>query len=421
MGLAAALIASRTSVWKRAALLSATALVLTGQQRPGAGLFTAEQASAGRIAYQANCSTCHGPELAGRNEAPQLAGNNFLSAWGSRTVRDLTTYIRTTMPPGAPGSVPEKSCVDITAFLLESNGTAAGNQPLSANANNVIRTVAIRSAATGTRPQTAPAAGGGRGAGGRGPGSGVFPVNLAPARGLTVEGKLKNYIPVTDEMLRNPDPGDWLMIRRNYQAQSYSPLAQITQANVKGLQLVWTRAMNESGANEPTPLFHSNTIFLANTSNYIQALDARTGDLIWENQIGPTVGNGGTTAMRNVALYGDKVYAATTDGRVVALRAIDGKVAWDTPVSEKTKEFTHTSGPIVIKGKVIQGLTGCILYREEKCFISAYDAETGKQLWKFNTVAREGEPGGDTWGKLPNLLRAGGDTWITGSYDPTSI
>jgi alcohol dehydrogenase (cytochrome c) len=246
----------------------------------------------------------------------------------------------------------------------------------------------------------------------------VFPVNLAPARGLTVEGEVKNYVPVSDAMLRNPDPGDWLMVRRNYQAQSYSPLAQITPANVKDLQLVWSRAMNESGANEPTPLFHSNTIFLANTSNYIQAIDARTGDLIWENQIGPTVGSGGTTAMRNVALFGDKVYAATTDGHVVALNAATGKVAWDTASSEKTKEFTHTSGPIIIKGKVIQGLTGCILYREEKCFISAYDAQTGKQLWKFDTVARDGEPNGDTWGKLPNLLRTGGDTWITGSYDP---
>jgi alcohol dehydrogenase (cytochrome c) len=208
------------------------------------------------------------------------------------------------------------------------------------------------------------------------------------------------------------------MLRGNYQAWSYSPLASITPANVKNLHLVWTRAMYESGANQPSPLFHSNIIFLVNPSNYIQALDARTGDLIWENQIGPTIGIGGTNAMRNVALYRDKLYAATTDDRVVALDANTGRLVWDTPASDKTKEFTQTSGPVVIQGKVIQGLTGCVLYRPEKCFISAYDAETGKQLWRFNTVAREGEPGGDTWGKLPDLLRAGGDTWITGSYDP---
>jgi alcohol dehydrogenase (cytochrome c) len=390
----------------------------SGQQRPGSAVFTSEQSGAGKTAYQTNCSTCHGPELAGRNEAPQLAGNNFMNAWGGRSVQDLTGYIQTTMPPGSPGSLTPKMCVDIVSFLLESNGAGAGAQSLTATTN-----VLIRSVASGKPPAVAGTGGGRGGRGARGgasdAGRGVFPVNLAPARGLTVEGEVKNYVPVTDEMLRNPDPADWLMVRRNYQAQSYSPLAQITASNIKDLQLVWTRAMNESGANEPSPLFHSNTIFIANTSNYIQALDARTGDLIWENQIGPTVGSGGTIAMRNVALYRDKVYAATTDGRVVALKASTGKVVWDTPVSEKTKEFTHTSGPIVIKGKVIQGLTGCILYREEKCFISAYDAETGKQLWRFYTVVRQGEPGGDTWGKLPDLLRTGGDTWITGSYDPT--
>ena len=78
----------------------------------------------------------------------------------------------------------------------------------------------------------------------------------------------------------------------------------------------------------------------------------------------------------------------------------------------------RSSGPLAINGKIIEGLGGCDLYKEEGCFISAYDAETGKQLWKFETVARQGETGGETWGTLPNMLRAGGDTWITGSYDP---
>ncbi len=351
------------------------AFVLSAQQRPAASVFTADQASSGQSSYKEHCSTCHGPELAGRNEAPQLAGDNFMNAWGGRPIRDLITLIQTTMPPEQEGSVSAKMATEIVAYILTQNGAAAGEQSLAADAGNPIRSVA-----TGRPPaRTADAgpAGGGRGArggrggrggnganGGRGGriGQGVFPVNLAPARGQTVEGEVKNYVPVSDEMLRDPAPGDWLMVRGNYQAWSYSKLTQITPANVKNLRLVWERAMNESGANEPSPLFHSNTIFLANTSNYIQALDARTGDLIWENQIGPTVGSGGTIAMRNVALYHDKLYAATTDGRVVALSAATGKVVWDTSVSEKVGEFTHTSGPIVINGKVIQGLTGCILY-----------------------------------------------------------
>src|SRR5437868_10493723 len=113
-------------------IAAVSAVLLTGQQRPGP--FTQEQSSSGKTAYQTDCSTCHGPDLAGRNEAPQLAGNNFINSWGSRTIHDLTAFIQTTMPPAAPGSLAEKTCVEIVAYLLESNGAAAGNQPLAASA-----------------------------------------------------------------------------------------------------------------------------------------------------------------------------------------------------------------------------------------------------------------------------------------------
>ncbi len=104
--------------------------------------------------------------------------------------------------------------------------------------------------------------------------------------------------------------------------------------------------------------------------------------------------------------------------RLVALDARTGKIVWETRIADPAKGYSNTSGPLIVQGKVIQGMGGCDRYKETGCYISAYDAQTGKQLWKFETVAREGTPGGDTWGKLPNLLRAGGDTWITGSYDP---
>ena len=88
-------------------------------------------------------------------------------------------------------------------------------------------------------------------------------------------------------MLRNPDPGDWLMVRRNYQGWSYSPLNEITRANVKDLKLAWVWAMQEGGANQPMPLVHNGIMFLVNPLNILQALDAKTGELIWENHIGP--------------------------------------------------------------------------------------------------------------------------------------
>jgi alcohol dehydrogenase (cytochrome c) len=362
---------------------------------------TIQQAEAGRAAYQAECSGCHATDLGG-NEGPQLAGTNFRTAWGTRTARELIGYIQTSMPPGDPGSLGEEASVNLASFILAANGTPTA-QPLTAASSFTIRSVASG------RPSIALQAGGAPQAGA---------ASSSVLKGLAVAGEVKNYVPVTDAMLRSPDAGDWLMIRRNYQAWSYSPLAEINTSNVKQLQLVWEWAMNEgAGANEPTPIVHNGIMYLANTANIVQALDARTGELIWENHIGPERSNG-QGAIRSLALYDDKVYLATTDVRLVAMSARTGKIVWETRIADPAKGYGNTSGPLVIQGKVVQGMGGCDRYKETGCFISAYDAQTGKQLWKFETVAREGTPGGDTWGRLPNLLRAGGDTWITGSYDP---
>jgi alcohol dehydrogenase (cytochrome c) len=207
------------------------------------------------------------------------------------------------------------------------------------------------------------------------------------------------------------------MIRGNYQAWSYSALSQITSANVKNLRLAWVWAMNEGGASEPTPVVHNGIIYLSNTSNTVQALDGKTGDLIWENHIGPDATRA-YGATRSISIFGTHVYLSTTDARLYALDARTGAVDWQAPVAEGKRGFSNTAGSIVINGKVLQGLTGCSNYKPEGCYISGWDAETGKPLWKFYTIARTGQPGGDTWGGLSDLFRAGGDTWIMGSYDP---
>ncbi len=359
-----------------------------------------QQAEAGRNVYQSRCASCHAADLGG-GEGPQLAGTNFRTNWGVRTPRELIATIRTTMPPGNPGSVDDATAASLGAFILAANGATLGNQVLT-----TASTLPIRGMVTG-RPTIALQAGA------------PTPTAAAPGpKGLTVAGNVRNYIPVTDAMLRDPDPGDWLMIRRNYQAWSYSPLTQISGSNVKQLQLAWSWAMDDgAGANETTPIVHNGVVYLANIGNVVQALDARDGELIWENRIGPEVSNG-LGAIRSLALYQDKVYIATTDVRLLALDARTGKIVWETRIADPAKGYGNTSGPLIVQGKVIQGMGGCDRYKDTGCFISAYDAQTGKQLWKFETVAKEGTAGGDTWGKLPNLLRAGGDTWITGSYDP---
>jgi alcohol dehydrogenase (cytochrome c) len=158
-------------------------------------------------------------------------------------------------------------------------------------------------------------------------------------------------------------------------------------------------------------------MYLNNTGNILQALDARTGDLIWENNYGS---NANAAAQRGISIYQDKIILSTSDAHLMAFDARNGKQLWDTTMGDRSQgNYSTSSGPIVYNGKVIQGIGGCQAYREdEKCFISAYDANTGKLLWKFETVAREGQPNGDTWGGLPTIFRAGGETWITGSIDP---
>jgi alcohol dehydrogenase (cytochrome c) len=198
-------------------------------------VFTAQQAAAGRTAYQTTCVGCHMPDLGGRNEAPQLAGSNFMSTWRTRSTRDLLEFTQSTMPPSGE-SLPVEQYLNIIAFILQSNGAAAGEQPFMPATSVPIGSVAtgVAPAATAAPPaQGRGAAGAGApGAGGRGGGRGGA-ANAGPL-GLTVSGTVKNYTDVTDEMLRNPDPGDWLMARRNYLGWSTTPLTQITRDNVKG-------------------------------------------------------------------------------------------------------------------------------------------------------------------------------------------
>ena len=239
---------------------------------------------------------------------------------------------------------------------------------------------------------------------------------------LWLAAQVKDFRAVTETMLRNPAPGDWLNWRRTDNAWGYSPLDQINRQNVPRLQLAWSWAMENTGAQEATPLVHDGVMYLPNPRGVIQALDASTGDLLWEYRPESAKGQGasgdGNGVQRNIAIFGDKVFGATNDAHIIALDARTGKLAWDTRVADSKLGYGYTSGPIVVRGKVIAGMTGCSRYKEDVCFISAYDAATGKEVWKTSTIARPGEPGGETWGDLPLSLRAGSDAWIPGSYDP---
>lgn len=390
-----------------AIVFGAAAAFMSAQQAPGGASFTAAQATAGRASYDQNCAGCHGP--AGRNgTAPALSGPDFFGGWSTRPVRDLISTIRSSMPSDRPGQLREEVYLDIVAYILQTNGRTPGDQMLTVNsAGNVGAPAAQAGAAGGGGRQGAGGAAraGGQGGAGAPGGRGAA---APPATGVTVAGDVKGFTPVTDEMLKNPPPGDWLAIRRDHYASNFSPLTQITRDNAQDLQLAWVWPMNEGGTNQPSPLAHNGTIFLNNTNGIIQALNGKTGDLIWEHRLG------GNISMRGIALYGDKLFIAMSDANLVALDAQTGKQVWKAAMPDGRGS---SSGPLAAKGKLVQGMGGCQAYVEKKCFISAYDANTGKQLWRFQTIATEGEAG-KTWGALSTLFRAGGESWITGSYDP---
>ena len=393
-----------------AAALAAPAMGVLATVQPAAdGVYVAAQAESGRAIYERECAACHQANLQGSFEAPQLAGESFLQFWADLSPGDLFVRIRRSMPPEQAGALTDEAYLNVVAYLLQANGAPAGRTALTEATTGTIGTAA-------TRTSSAIAQAGG-GAAATSPAATLAPA-AATAGGVTQAGTVEAYRPVTDEMLRNPDDGDWLMIRRNYEAWSHSPLSEIDRDTVGELELAWVWAMNEGGWNAPSPIVHDGVMYLTGIGPVVQALDAATGDLIWEHQVDvATTGYSGMS--RNLAIYDDSVFLATPDARLIALDARTGERVWDTIIADHAEGFRNTSGPIVVGGTLVQGLSGCDRYTQESCFISGYDAGTGEQLWRFNTVARSDEPGGNTWANVPDYLRGGGDTWITGSYDPS--
>jgi alcohol dehydrogenase (cytochrome c) len=356
--------------------------------------YTAEQAAAGRAAYEQGCMTCHGPNL---RQLPNalLAGTEFLGRWGNRATNDLIAQARSTMPPDNPGGLPAEAYANVVAYLLQMNGGTANE-----NAIDASTTARVGQGLTGQALAAAAPA-----------------PNAPQATGVIVAGTVESFRPVTDAMLRNPGADDWLMLRRDYSATSYTPLAEITPENAHQLRLAWIWPMRDGGTNQPAPLAHDGTLYLANTGGIIQALDAKTGDLIWEHHVGAEI------APRGLVLYENKLIFQSAGewavrpqaARLIALDARTGETVWNI---EMPDVYATNSGPILANGLLIQGGGTCTVYENTKCSISAYDPETGAQKWLFRTIALEGEPGGDSWGGLPDLYRAGGEAWITGSYDP---
>jgi alcohol dehydrogenase (cytochrome c) len=224
------------------------------------------------------------------------------------------------------------------------------------------------------------------------------------------------FVPVTDAMLQNPDPADWLMWRRTLDGWGYSPLEEIDKGNVARLERVWSHAMGQ-GIQESTPLVYDGVMYVPNRGDYVQAFDAKSGELLWEYQRAfPEGVQGGTN--RNLAIWGTTLIDAGGDNAMYAIDARTGKLVWETPVLEPTLPARASSGPIIADGKVITGRQCQPGATHESCVITAHDAASGKELWRTRTIPRPGEPGDESWGDVPMEQRWHVGTWMVPSYDP---
>ena len=222
------------------------------------------------------------------------------------------------------------------------------------------------------------------------------------------------FVPVTDAMLKNPAPGDWLMWRRTLNGWGYSPLEQVNKQNVAKLEQVWSYPLG-MGNQESTPLVYDGVMYVPNGGDYVQAFDADSGTLLWEYRRFPEGGRGGTN--RNLAIWGTTLIDAGADNPMYAIDARTGKLVWETPVLDPTLPARASSGPIVANGKVITGRQCQPQATHESCVITAHDAATGKELWRTRTIPRKGEPGDESWGDVPMEQRWHVGTWMVPSYD----
>jgi alcohol dehydrogenase (cytochrome c) len=379
--------------------------------------FTEPQAVRGKAAYGESCASCHGPHLNDGQFAAPLKGAAFKAHWHDQPPNALWSLIVKRMPPASPGGLGSRTYADIEAYLLQENGDQAGTTELTAS--------------------SAPTAGGASAESAAAPGNDSSPrVGAALVDNQDAEYRramaarqtlLRKLTPVSDAMLRDPAAADWLMWRGTYATLGYSPLEQINTRTVRNLGVAWTLTLPPS-ANEAAPLVHDGVLFVEGADT-VEAINATDGGILWQyvRALPDALHNGRDARMKGLAIYEDKLYAPTADGHIVALDLKSGNLRWDHAVVTPEQgvhpgqfdgAYFHISGgPLLVHGKVIVGVSLGIDTGGGD-FIVGLDAQSGDEKWRFNTIARPGQPGGDSWNGAPVNERYGSGVWSIGSYDP---
>jgi len=224
------------------------------------------------------------------------------------------------------------------------------------------------------------------------------------------------------------EPQNWLTYSANYYSTRYSPLTQITPANVKNLKLQWAYQAPVAGNWQTSPLVVDGVMYITQRLNDVVALDATTGRAFWIYRYTPAADRIVCCGANNrgLAILGNTLFMGTLDAQLIAIDAKSGKALWKTAVASTKEGYSITHAPLVVKDKVIVGVGGGEY--GIRGFIAAYDVNTGKEAWRFYTIPAPDEPGGNTWERCPPNSKGfcdpeawkhgGGSIWMTGSYDP---
>ncbi len=303
--------------------------------------------------FNEHCASCHGVDARGTAKGPGLAKNPRIA---EQSIEQLRAFLeRGSVSAGMPSfaDLPSKDLISLARYLRIMNmGTVAG------------------------------------------------PIAGKPARNISAPP---------------PKPGDWLTYNGDYSANRYSPVKQISTANVASLKLKWIFPIDYFGL-ETTPLAADGVLYVTGP-NQVFALDALTGNALWHYSRPPSIGMVGDAKLgtnRGVAILRDKVFFITDNAHLLALNRADGKLLWETPLAPEVQHYGGTAAPLVVDDLIITGVSGA----DEgiRGFVAAFKSETGALVWRHWTVPRGGEPGIETWrGTEP--LAGGGSTWLTGSYD----
>ena len=372
-------------------LFAATA---TAQQGTTPLSYTKEQADAGKVAYQTNCSMCHGAHLADGATGAPLKGPVFMGKYGGKSVAELFNITSKTMPTANPGSLDPLTYASLVAFILQENAIIAGESTLPADPRQ-LATMMV-------------------------PAGGFSFMAYSPytaQKTVSLPDPLDHFTPVGPQDLANPPPQDWLTWRRGWNGHGFSPLTQISPANASSLRVVWSWTL-PAGSTEGVPLVRDGTIFMQGYGDVVQALNAATGDLLWQynHTLEPGVA---PFHKRGMALAGELLYFGTSDVHVVAVNVHTGVVVWDTKIGNNKIREQLNGGPLVAAGKVMVGTAGTgVGAKPGGPQIVGLDALTGKELWRIGTIAKPGEPGGDSWNGIPFESRSGASVWTPASYDP---